>query len=193
MVLRTQVALSLLYRDLNLGTATWDKVDKERETIKSWVAALIKVTTADQYTLSGCTWEQCLQGGSRYLRDILLNYREGIFSCPWLSSASRANKTLLDILLENLLPGAKHIGDQQVEAAYIVVILGSGVPFVPRSRQGPQRQPQDWVGSEKKRGQGFQSDYWHVVGESYVQGLMNGEAVEASRQGTFEEVILTLA
>ncbi|KAJ3555874.1 hypothetical protein NPX13_g10264 [Xylaria arbuscula] len=183
--------------------------------------------------MSGCTWEQCLQGGSRYLRDILLNYREDIFSCPWLSSASRANKALLDILLENLLPGAKHIGDQQVEAAYIslarnfcfnrtflitsdgrmgigpsaaqsgdmvAVILGSGVPFVLRSRQGPQPQPQpqpqeqeqDWVGNEKKRGQGFQSDYWHVVGESYVQGLMNGEAVEGSRQGTFEEVILAL-
>ncbi|KAI8623480.1 hypothetical protein F5Y19DRAFT_458361 [Xylariaceae sp. FL1651] len=81
-------------------------------------------------------------------------------------------------------PSAAQSGDM------VAVIFGSGVPFVLRSRQGPQ--PQDWVGNEKKRGQGFRSDYWHVVGESYVQGLMNGEAVEASQQGTFEETILAL-
>ncbi|KAK7959733.1 uncharacterized protein PG986_004587 [Apiospora aurea] len=84
-------------------------------------------------------------------------------------------------------PSAAQSGDT------VAVISGGGVPFVLRSQQGPHLQAQDRVDREKEiNGQESLQCYWHVVGESYIQGLMNGEAVEASQQGIVKEQLLAL-
>lgn len=219
-----QAALSLLPR---VGTATWCRTGGDKENIQTWIASLIKATTADQWHMSGHPWELCLQGGSRYMRDILLVFREDILACPYLSSASQADNALLDRILETLVAEAEDLrGDPQAVAVYltlaqnfcfnrtflitadgkmgigpsaaqsgdtVTVLFGAGVPFVLRPRHAPQAQEQGRAGREEKRRaeQPVRCD-WHVVGESYVQGLMHGEAIRDSREGILGEEILAL-
>jgi hypothetical protein len=56
------------------------------------------------------------------------------------------------------------------------VFLGADVPFILRPRSGYQ----------------IAADEFRLVGESYVQGFMNGEAVELMRAGQFSQTMLRI-
>ncbi|PMD34353.1 hypothetical protein L207DRAFT_497721 [Hyaloscypha variabilis F] len=71
-----------------------------------------------------------------------------------------------------LVPRRARVGD------HIIVLFGGCTPFVVRERKG-----WDSPSSEKC--------YWQLVGEAYVHGMMDGEALAGLKEGeSSEEFIL---
>ena len=149
--------------------------------IHSW----IKVTTADQHDLGGRSKEQIIQDGSAYLVDLMSSH----------PSCSGESQVALELLRELSASGDPrsyaflagnfclhrtfiitvhgHIGLGPVGAQpgdLVAVLFGGGVPYILR---------------EQERG-------WLFVGESYIDGLMNGEAVQAWQRGELTEEIFEL-
>ncbi|OTA86511.1 hypothetical protein M434DRAFT_24190 [Hypoxylon sp. CO27-5] len=155
--------------------------------IMDWIKSYINTTTAEQYYLGGSTAEQFLHHGSAYLFRLLscLDVRKSVHTVsqgdfqnlitmlrelsvggdPELYAALAKNfcfNRTFFITSDGCMgigPSGAQIGD------HIAVIFGGGVPYILR-----------------REGDGFV-----LVGESYVQGLMTGEAIRDWKLGKFQE------
>lgn len=151
----------------------WNAVQKNSfwkdKPVGDRITAFIKATTADQYRLSGKNEEDLLQSGSAYLRQLL--HGQDIVQ-PLETMAQGANPHLYIALCNNFCfnrsflitaKGKLGIGPAgtQVDDG-IAVLCGGGVPYVLRAQK---------------------DGYFSFVGESYVYGLMNGEAVQQAAEG----------
>jgi hypothetical protein len=161
----------------------------ERRAI-DWISSCIKATTAEQHRLSGNTPEQILKDGSAYLLDLLSSngYQEsqltsgdgqdviGLLMALSVggkpeSYASLAGNFCFNRSLVVTSNGRMGIGPEGTRPGdFIAVIFGGGVPYILRKQE---------------------SGYL-FVGESYIHGLMDGEAVQARDQGELAEEILEL-
>ncbi|KAH6842018.1 HET domain-containing protein [Alternaria alternata] len=146
-----------------------------RTGLESWASHFIKVTTAEQQQLTGRKWEQCFKDGLAYLHQVFSNdqHLQSLMSAidrasePWLRDMSQGGEPAVYaalagnfcysrcfLITENghmgIGPSASEIGDN------VAVIPGGGVPYIIRRER----------------------DYWLFVGESYVHGVMSGEAIE---------------
>ncbi|KAI4870246.1 heterokaryon incompatibility protein-domain-containing protein [Hypoxylon rubiginosum] len=155
----------------------------------TWIESYVKATTAEQYYLSGGTAEQFLQHGSAYLLRLLSHFpvqSMGVISPsdfqhlvnllrvrsvggdPELYSALAGNFCFNRSFFVTsngymgIGPSGAQVGDD------IAVIFGGDVPYVLR-REG---------------------NSFVFVGESYVQGLVNGEAVRDWRLGRLKEELI---
>ncbi|KAI6080438.1 HET domain-containing protein [Hypoxylon rubiginosum] len=156
--------------------------------IIDWASCFVKATSAEQYHLGGRSWEQGQKDGFAYLYDVLTQ-NKALLS---LSAQAGVDKPMVRLravsdggdreqymtLARNYCfnrsffitsAGKMGIGPSDTRVGDIIsVILGGGVPYVIRK----------------------QASQWLFVGESYVQGLMDGEAIRACEQGTIQEEIL---
>jgi hypothetical protein len=158
-----------------------------------WVTSWVKATTAEQHRLTGRTAEQILKDGSAYLLDLLSgNGCEPSRSTPppcgdrdlipllgelsvggdpesYASLASNFCYNRKFIVTSEGRMGIGPTGTQPGDVIY--VIFGGGVPYILRARES-----------------GFL-----FVGESYIYGLMDGEAIRAwKRSELAEEVVVEL-
>ncbi|KLU91742.1 hypothetical protein MAPG_10691 [Magnaporthiopsis poae ATCC 64411] len=147
-----------------------------------WAEDLIRAITVDQHHLVGHSWEQSVRDGSAYLRDLLQGREARATSSLYKEAdlleklAAGGNAKEYEALARSYCfnrsfittsGGRMGIGPSETEVGDTVsVILGGGVPYITRRRR---------------------TDCWLFVGEAYVNGLMNGEAVEACRLGTLQE------
>ncbi|KAI1082001.1 heterokaryon incompatibility protein-domain-containing protein [Whalleya microplaca] len=156
-----------------------------------WIESYIKATTAEQYYLSGTTAQQTVKDGSAYLLRLL--------SCPPKQHLSPILSKYFQALMGTLQSmsiggypelyaalarnfcfnrsffvtwsGKMGIGPSATrEGDHVAVMLGGGVPYVLR---------------EEGKGYAF-------VGESFVHGLMNSEAIEAWKKGELLEEVMEL-
>lgn len=156
-----------------------------------WANLFIKSTTAKQHCLSGRDWNQSFKDGLTYLHDILLA-DESLMA--YFISNNHNKNTMNELqqlsnggdpdeyaaLAQNFCfnrsfiitsAGRMGIGPYDTRVGDTVsVILGGGVPYIIRNQEAR----------------------WEFVGEVYVQGLMNGEAIEACQQGLKQEEILNV-
>jgi hypothetical protein len=162
----------------------------EGASLLDWVASWVKTTTAEQYRLSGRTAEQILKDGSASLLELLSDKYEQ--SCSTNQSCSPDFIPLLDelsiggdpesytslatnfcynrkfIITSKRRMGIGPTGTQPGDL--ISVIFGGGVPYILRTQEN-----------------GFL-----FVGESYIHGLMDGEAIRAWKEGELVEEIVEL-
>lgn len=158
----------------------------EGEVSIDWIASWVRATTAEHHVLSGRTAEQMLKDGAAYLhrriassrescqtgsQDVLRMLRElsvggdpGIYAA--LASNFCRNRTF--IVTQKGRMGISPLATRPGDAVF--VIFGGGVPYVLRTRT---------CGSL-------------FVGESYIDGLMAGEAVKAWRRGDLSETSLEI-
>lgn len=159
--------------------------------LMSWAARFIKATTAGQQGLTGRVWEQGFKDGLAYLLRLLGDQKLRVE----LPFAEDETKKALDLLQQlsvggdpgeyAVLAGAYcfhrcfvvtstgniGIGPSDTRVGDIIsVILGGGAPLVLRSS-----------GTE-----------WVFVGESYVEGYMSGEAIQACRDNTMREEVFSI-
>jgi hypothetical protein len=156
--------------------------------LTDWIASWAKATTAEQYLLSGSTADQILKDSSAYLLN-LLSSSEYQQSYPTVgqdiigplselsiggdpeSYTSLASNFCFNRKFIVTLKGRMGIGPTETQPGDLIsVIFGGEVPYILRTQEG-----------------GFL-----FVGESYIHGLMDGEAVQAWQRGELVEEILEL-
>ncbi|CAJ0542491.1 Ff.00g001050.m01.CDS01 [Fusarium sp. VM40] len=155
------------------------------------VTRFIRTTTAERHGLVERSWDQSLKDGMAYLLSLLetsddriaLSFfngdkRKSIELLRQLSVGGQSeeyaflactycfNRSFLVASIGNIGigPSDTQVGD------CISVILGGDVPYVIR---------EDWT-------------WWSLVGEMYLDGYMNGEAVRAIEDGHMQEEILEI-
>ncbi|EWG45916.1 hypothetical protein FVEG_15888 [Fusarium verticillioides 7600] len=152
----------------------------EKNSDKDWIECFIRATTANQCQISGRSEEQLLRDGSAYIlhliRDAELEvstwHHHNIIS-SLVSSSVGGDPSSYMTLARNFCFNRQFfvtsghrmgIGPSGVRPGdCVAVIFGGGVPYAVR-----------------RRNEGF-----YFVGESYVHGLMNGEAIQAWKKGEF--------
>ncbi|RYP64543.1 hypothetical protein DL769_006620 [Monosporascus sp. CRB-8-3] len=157
---------------------------------RDWIRSYVKATTADQYQLWGRTAKQLLRDGAAFLL-------ERLSSGECRMASGTVSQMIVDLLNEMATGGDPEsyaalarnfclsrafvvtanrrlgIGPAGTrEGDEIAVMFGGGVPYVLRKREGD-------VG-------------YLFVGESYIHGLMNGEAIGAWKRGELAEEVLEL-
>ncbi|PVH70822.1 HET domain-containing protein [Cadophora sp. DSE1049] len=178
------VFASLMVRICNAAISLLAEKD-----ILSWANHIIKTTTAEQHSLGGRVWDQTLKDGLAYLHDLLLDNKaqmsffisksgdgEAIDVLQLLSDggeseeyAALARNYCFNRSFIITSAGRMGIGPSDTRVGdTVAVIFGGGVPYIIRP----------------------QGASWAFVGESYVQGLMNGEAIQACQQGVAQKEIL---
>ncbi|KAM4068138.1 heterokaryon incompatibility protein [Hirsutella rhossiliensis] len=165
--------------------------NRDRNTLTDWIASWIKATTAEQYHLGGNTAQQILSDGSAFLFNNLRSYKH----IPLCFMPQNNIGEIMDLLRELstggnpesyislatnfcfnrnfiiTLGGRMGIAPQATRREDLVfVIFGGGVPYIIRKQRGDSL----------------------FVGESYIDGLMRGEAVYAWQRGEMENEILEL-
>jgi hypothetical protein len=163
----------------------------ETADVISCATRFIKTTTAERHGLIGRSWDQSLKDGMAYLLSLLETSDDQI-ALPFLDGDKRKSIELLRPLSVGgqpeeyaflactycfnrsfLVASTGNIGigpsDTQVGDC-ISVILGGDVPYVIRN---------DWT-------------WWSLVGEMYLDGYMNGEAVRAIEAGRIQDEILDI-
>ncbi|KAI4861712.1 HET domain-containing protein [Hypoxylon rubiginosum] len=167
-------------------------VDIMNGNVVSWAASLIKTTTAEQHRLAGRNCDQSSRDGLAYLYEHLLHDAAQL-ALLQSKSGSREALDLLRVLSERGEPreyevlatnfcfsrsffitvnGRMGIGPSDSQIGDTVsVIQGGCVPYIIRHHDKGK---------------------WIFVGESYVHGLMNGEAILALRHGKMQEEIFEL-
>ncbi|KAM0287084.1 hypothetical protein ACHAO9_007841 [Fusarium lateritium] len=155
----------------------------------SCATSFIKTTTAERHGLIGRSWDQSLKDGMAYLLRLLENSAEKI-AIPFLHGDRRRSIELLRPLSVRGQPeeyaflactycfnrsflvastGNIGIGPSDTQAGdCISVILGGDVPYVIRN---------NWA-------------WWSFVGEMYLNGYMNGQAVRAIEAGHIQDEVL---
>ncbi|KAM4058414.1 heterokaryon incompatibility protein [Hirsutella rhossiliensis] len=199
--------LSGLKADIVVNTAVFDDVPQSSEghghdsqflqlwraalpslqatkSLADWISCWINATTAEQYRLAGSTPEQILRDGSAFLLELLSSHKHPESSQEIIvqlrefpvggkpeSYTSLASNFCLHrkfiVTAKDRMgigPDATRAGDQ------VFVIFGGGVPYIIRKQE---------------RGSLF-------VGESYIHGLMGGEAVQERQRGELVEEILEI-
>ncbi|KAI1129790.1 hypothetical protein F5Y10DRAFT_237644 [Nemania abortiva] len=159
----------------------------EGKPITDWIAPWIKTTTAEQHVICGKTAEQIFKDGLAYLSNAL---SDGICHPPFAGGRDivgllRAQSMGGDpqayaALASNFCLGRKFIATHHGRMGIgptgtqpgdlIFVLFGGGVPYILRKQES-----------------GFL-----FVGESYIHGLMGGEAVQAWKRNELVEEILEL-
>jgi hypothetical protein len=160
----------------------------EGKTLRDWIDSWIMATTAEQHLLGGRTAEQNLKDGAAYLYDILSTNehqklcgtynQEIIGSLRELSMggdaeiyAALASNFCLNRKFVVTREGRMGIGATGTEPGDLIFVLfGGGVPYILRR----------------------QDSAFLLVGESYVRGLMGGEAVQAWQRGELAEEMIEL-
>lgn len=161
-------------------------------TIPALVAAIIKVTTAEQYNLGGRQETQLHKDGAAYmlsvfpgraddprLQDLRFPPHEVVESLKHLGTGG--NPEQYERLARNYSStrsfyvtskqGCLGIGPMPTrEGDSVAVLLGGGVPYVLRPQDGR----------------------FVMVGESYVVGLMEGQAIQDWRAGKLEKQVFEL-
>ncbi|KAI0543566.1 HET domain-containing protein [Xylaria curta] len=160
----------------------------EGKPIADWIAPWIKTTTAEQHLICGRTPEQIFRDGVAYLYHVLSSE-----AChhSYLTDDKELTELLCDLsmggdpeayaaLASNFCLGRKFIvtlagrmgiGPTGTKPGDLVfVIFGGGVPYILRKQES-----------------GFL-----FVGESYIHGLMDGEAVKGWQRDELAEEILEL-
>ncbi|KAJ0161936.1 Heterokaryon incompatibility protein 6, OR allele [Colletotrichum tanaceti] len=154
----------------------------EKDSIPSWTRQFVSVTTAEQHSFVGRDWEQTVSDGAAYIHHLLLDDASLSAACVEQAGDPNALAALRDIssggaadyyksLVHNYgfdraflvtADGRMGIGPSNIRQGDAVVVLAGGdVPYCVRK----------------------EGDHWLLVGESCVQGLMKGEAVEAVHHG----------
>lgn len=158
------------------------------EDAKSWAEKLVRVSSADQPATRGRDPGQSLKDGMSYLLGLVLGEKDLRDVLPpstvdQLMSASdngepdmyatEASHFCFNRSFFVTSAGRMGVGPSDTRLGDIVAVLpGSGVPFVIRSRE--------------------EAGGWLIVGESYVDGLMGGEAIQSWKQGRLQKEILDL-
>lgn len=140
------------------------------EDIVAWVSEIIKTTTAEQSIFNACNENNWLKDGAAFLQDVLsaseVEAHALIINDIQRESkggvadryAALARNFCFDRSFFTTSSGRMGIGPSDTrENDVIAVIPGGGVPYVLRHRN---------------------EGGWLFVGESYVAGLMNGEAIQ---------------
>jgi len=162
---------------------------KTEDDIADWAAQFIKATSAEQHQLGGRTWEQSFKDGVNYLHNLLLANRDQRSSIIFRNDdgttidlkehlSAKGDPEVYASLARNFCynrsfvitsngqmgigPSGARVGDT------VAIIPGSGVPYVLR----------------------YQGSSWIFIGESYIHGLMNGEAIKSHRHGVVQEEVL---
>lgn len=158
--------------------------------VEIWIAQFIKTTTAEQYILqiSNRGWEQFLRDSIAFLHKLLLSNQElrtqfisrsgtGDNAMEWLKYASEGGDSSIYATLAYSFCYSRcffvtssdlmGIGPSDTTSGDAVAILpGGAVPYIIR---------ESWISSP---GGG-----WQLVGESYVNDLMRGEALSVYPDG----------
>lgn len=156
--------------------------------ISTWVDHIIRVTTADQHELGGRDRDQVLKDGSAYLYEFILKDGDGElamekpFAEPVIVNAIKelsegGDPEAYAALAANYcfnrtfvitLAGKMGIGPIDSQSGDNVAILyGGQIPYIIRRREPD----------------------WALLGESYIEGLMSGEAIRSRDQGDLVEQI----
>lgn len=151
----------------------------EGRALTDWIASWVKATTAEQHLLGGRTAEQNVRDGSAYLHNLLSSseYRQSYpagdqaIMGPLSELSMGGDPEIYAALAGNFClnrkfvvtrEGRMGIGPTGTQPGDLIsVIFGGGVPYILRMQES-----------------GFL-----FVGESYVHGLMGGEAVQAWQRG----------
>ncbi|KEY75047.1 hypothetical protein S7711_09654 [Stachybotrys chartarum IBT 7711] len=160
----------------------------EGKTLADWVASWVRATTAEQHLLSGRTAEQMLKDGAACLHNLLSSseYQQScIAGDQEITGLLRelsvgGDAEIYTALASNFcfnrkfivtLEGRMGIGPTGTQPGDLIFVLfGGGVPYVLRMKES-----------------GFL-----LVGESYIHGVMDGEAVQAWQRGELAEEIIEL-
>lgn len=154
--------------------------------VESWAEKLVRVSSADQPAIRGRDRRQCLRDGMAYLLALFLD-DNGLRDVLPPSTAKQMMSSSKNGEADMYATEARHycfnrsffvtsagrmgIGPSDTRLDDIVAVLpGSGVPFVIRRRE--------------------EAGGWLIVGESYVDGLMAGEAIQSWEQGRLQKEIL---
>ncbi|KAI2468564.1 heterokaryon incompatibility protein-domain-containing protein [Annulohypoxylon bovei var. microspora] len=139
------------------------------EMATEWIGSYIKATTTEQYDLGGTTEEQMLKDGSAYLLRVFSRYAAQDISPIPPNDFQELIRTLRLMSFFITTSGKMGIGPSSTLVGdRVAVILGGGVPYILRA----------------------EGSSYVFVGESFVHGLMDGEAIRAWRKGElFEETI----
>lgn len=156
--------------------------------VRTWVDHFVRVTTADQHGLGGRGRDQVLKDGSAYLYHFILQDKH-----PRLAMASHVLSPSVVDMIKELSKGGDLQAYATLAANYcfsrtLIMTLSGRIGIGPiDSRSG------DWVtilyGGQipyiiRKQDRG-----WAFTGESYIQGLMDGEAVRARDRGDLTEEV----
>ncbi|KAK2752917.1 hypothetical protein CKAH01_06158 [Colletotrichum kahawae] len=154
----------------------------KRDPIPTWTRQFVSATTVEQHSFVGRDSEQSVADGAAYIHHLLLNDASLLSLCveqsgdpnalavrQELSSGGAADyyKSLIhnygfDRAFLVTADGRMGIGPSNIRQGDAVVVLAGGdVPYCVRK----------------------EGDYWLLVGESCVQGLMKGEAITAVNHG----------
>ncbi|CAI6094180.1 unnamed protein product [Clonostachys chloroleuca] len=159
--------------------------------IITWATSFIKAMTADQHRLIGRMWDQSFKDGLAYLLRLLEHHESHVT----LGFAQTDTEKAMKLLKSHAVGGKPEefatlactycfnrcfivtstgsigIGPSDTRVGDSVsVILGSGVPYIIRKRETG----------------------WNFIGESYLEGFMDGEAPHASREGLIQEQIFDI-
>lgn len=164
------------------------------EHLLSWTEKFIKATTAEQHSLGGRDWDQSWRDGLAYFHRLFTDSPELVSTCmqstdgedpmPFLRQHSSGGVAEhYETLVRNFgfdraffitSDGRMGIGPSSTrQGDTISVLLGGGVPYCIRRQD--------------EAGAGIGDKYWLFVGESYVEGLLRGEAICASQQSLVQE------
>ncbi|KAF5595994.1 het-6-heterokaryon incompatibility [Fusarium pseudocircinatum] len=157
----------------------------------TWMKQLIQTTTASQHYLNGKDMDQSISDGAAWLRgffqrqedvlSLLIKHagKDGVKSQIQEASTGGSQEDYL-ALVRNFCfdrafvitaDGRMGIGPSNTFPGDTVsVILGGGVPYIIRAS----------------------GKYWNLVGESIIDGLMEGETIERSKKGGIREEVLCL-
>lgn len=156
--------------------------------IGTWVKHFIQATTAEQHGLGGCDFAQIMRDGAAFLQDFisrdkarraaLLSHAGGDKIEAILNSLSTGGDASVYAALVKhfclhrsfLVTSRKTMGigpEDTAQGDLVIILYGGGVPYIARKH---------------KFG-------WLFVGESYVRGLMRGEAVQARSRGELPEEV----
>jgi hypothetical protein len=162
---------------------------KKEEDITDWVAQFIKATSAEQHQLGSRTWEQSFKDGVNYLHNLLVANRHLNSSIVFRNNdgttidlkeclSAKGDPEVYASLARNFCynrsfvitsngqmgigPSGTRVGDT------VAIVPGSGVPYILR----------------------YQGSSWMLIGESYIHGLMDGEAIKSHRDGVIQEEVL---
>lgn len=144
------------------------------EHLSSWV----KVTTADHHELGGATAEQEVRNGAAYLLDhwkMATSERQEVVDLSVGGDSEAYESLARNFCFKRKFiittKGRMGIGPKEAESGDIVAVLfGGGLPYILRGQ-----------------GQSFV-----LVGESYINDLSDGEAVQAWENGESAEQVFTL-
>ncbi|OBS22686.1 hypothetical protein FPOA_09018 [Fusarium poae] len=157
----------------------------------TWIKKFVKTTTASQHLLKGKSMDQITSDGAAWLQGFLERQEDDFQSLVGKQECENNANSLIrqlstDGIQEDYIALVRNfcydrsfiittqgrmgiVPSSTCHGDTVSVILGGGVPYIIRA----------------------DGNYWNLVGESYVDGLMNGETIERHRNGDIQEDVLS--